>query len=130
REELRLRRIDGKGVDHGQPAFAMQLRQDRRDARAIHLAVDLLREILVRQAREDLAAAAPQRVVGLARARAARALLRPRLLVRLVDVGTALLLARAAPGIRLVGRDELVDQRLVVVAAEQRVRARDRRGRL
>mgnify|MGYP003694013877 CR=1 FL=1 len=41
----------------------------------------------------------------------------------LLTSAAALLLARAAPGIRLVRRDELMDQRLVVVAAEQRVRS-------
>src|SRR6516165_3988548 len=105
----------------------MELREDRRDARAVHLTVHLLREVLFRQAREDLAATAPERAVRLAGARAPGALLRPGLLVRLVDVAAGLLLARALASVRLESGHHLVNQRLVVVASEQRVGARDGR---
>ena len=72
--------------------------------------------------REDLAAAAPQRAGGHAGARAAGALLAPRLLGRVAHFAAVLLLARAEARVRRVGDDELVDQRLVEVAAEQRIR--------
>src|SRR4029078_9317969 len=71
--------------------------------------------------REDLAAAAPQRTVRLAGARTAGALLRPGLLVRLVDVGGAPLLAGVAACVGLVCGHQLMNQRFVVLAAEQRV---------
>src|SRR4029434_10796358 len=63
----------------------------------------------------------PQGAVRLARTCAAGALLCPGLLVRLVDVGATLLGTRALARVRLVGDHDLVDQRFVVFAAEQRV---------
>ena len=73
---------------------------------------------------KNLAAAAPQRRGGAPGARAAGALLLPRLLVRLVDLAARLLLARALPRVGQVGGDDLVHQRLVVLAAERRRRMR------
>src|SRR5262249_13414251 len=51
-----------------------------------------------------------------------------RLLVRVAHVAAALLGARAQARVRLVGDHDLVHQRLVVVAPEQRVRRGDRGG--
>src|SRR5262249_29351822 len=104
-----------------------ELRQDRRHARAIHLAIDLLREVFVGRVGEDLAAAAPQRAVGLTGARPSGALLLPRLLVRLVHLAARLLRAIAAARVCLERDDDLMDQRLVVFAAEELVGGRERR---
>ena len=80
--------------------------------------------------REDPAAAAPQRRRGHAGARAAGALLAPRLLGRVLDLAAVLLRARALARVGLVGDDDLVHQRFVVVAAEHGVGRVDLRGRL
>src|SRR5207237_26870 len=112
-EELGLRRFYLELVDDRDAAFARKLRQDRSHAGAIHLAIELLRKIFVGRVREDLAAATPQGAVRLAGTGAARTLLPPRFLVAPVDVAATLL--RPVPGarVRLVGGDDLVDQRLV-----------------
>src|SRR5450631_4479579 len=130
RQQLGFRRVDRELIDDRKAIFANQLRQDRRDPGAEHLPVHLLGEVLVGRTRENLAAAAPQRTVGLSRAGASGAFLRPRLLVRLVDVGTAFLRAVTAARVGLVRRHELMDQRFVIFASEQRVRCGDRRRRL
>src|SRR6266511_2623892 len=69
--------------------------------------------------RENLAASAPQRARDVPGAGAAGALLAPGLLVRVAHVAAPFLRARAAAGVRLVGRDHLVHQRFVILAPEQ-----------
>ena len=130
REKLGLRRLHVEALDHFQPLLAGELRQDRAHAGAIHLAIQLLREVLVGQIRENLAASAPQRARDVPGAGAARALLAPGLLVRVADIAAPLLRARAAAGVGLVGRDHLVHQRFVVLAPEQRVGGGHRRRAL
>src|SRR5262249_59318217 len=105
-------------------------REDGCDSGTEHLAVHLVREVLVGRTGEDLAAAAPQRAVRLTGARSPGAFLRPRLLVRLIDLAASLLRTRAAARVGLVSDHDLVDQRLVVLAAEQRVGRRQSGGRV
>src|SRR6185503_3084850 len=121
RERLGLRRVHLELVDHADAVFARELRQDRRHAGAVHLAVHLVGEVLVRRVREDLAAAALQRVRGHAGARAAGAFLPPRLLGRVVHSAAILLGARADARVRLERDYNLVYERFVVIAPEHGV---------
>src|SRR5204863_9296951 len=100
-------RVDADRIDHRQAAFAGQLREDGGHAGAVHLLVDLLREVLVRAVRKDPTASAPQRRRGHAGARAAGALLPPRLLGRVLDLGAVELGTGALAGVRLEGDDDL-----------------------
>src|SRR2546430_15646147 len=93
REQLGLRLRDAELVDHPDAVLARQLRQDRAEPRAVHLAVHLVREVLVRRIRKNLAAAAPQRARGHAGAGPARAFLPPWLLGGVVDRAAILLRA-------------------------------------
>src|SRR5690606_10291475 len=95
-----------------------QLREDRAQTGAIHLLVDLLREVLFRRVGEHATTPTPQRGRGHAGAGAARALLAPRLLGGMLDRAAILLGAVAATGIGLVGHDDLVYQRFVELATE------------
>ena len=123
-------RIQREGVDDREPLFARELREDRRQARAEHLAVQLVAEILVGPVGKNPAAAAPQRARGHARARAAGAFLVPRLLRRVLHFAAILLRARAAAPVGEIGRHDLVHQRFVVFPAERRIRSGHRGGRL
>src|SRR5207247_606376 len=127
RENLGLRRLHLEALHDLQPLLPGELRQDRAHAGAIHLAIHLLREVLVGQIRENLAASAPQWARDVPGAGATGALLAPRFLVRMANVAAPLLRAGAAAGVGLVGRDHLVHQRLVVLTPAQRVGGRDRR---
>src|SRR5438445_5099220 len=121
REQPGLRLRDAEVVDHPDAVLARQLRQDRAEPRAVHLAVHFVREVLVRRIRKNLAAAAPQRARGPAGAGAARAFLPPRLLGGVVDRAAILLRARAKTRVCLERDHDLMHQRLVEVAREQRV---------
>src|SRR5688500_12532214 len=106
-------------VDHLQATLAVELRQDRRDRRAVHLAVDLLREA-ARLGREGHAAADEDRSRQCAMTRAA-ALLLLRLLGGAVHFGTGLLrLGPGATGIA-IGDNDLVNQIFAEFAAENSV---------
>src|SRR6185295_13289191 len=129
-QRLGLRRVDGQRLDDREATLADQLGQDRRHAGAIHLLVHLLGEVLVGAVREDPAASAPQRRRGHAGAGAAGALLAPRLLGGVLDHGAVELGAGAQARVGLEGDDDLVHQRLVVVAREDRVGRLDLGGRL
>jgi hypothetical protein len=117
-------------VDHRQAAVAGQLRQDGRHAGAVHLLVDLVREVLVGPVREDAATATPQRRGGHAGARAAGALLAERLLRGVLDLAAVELGTGALARVGLEGDDDLVHQRFVVVAREHGVGRVDLRGGL
>jgi len=107
-----------------QAVLAVQLGQDGADGRAVHLAVDLLREA-ARLGREGHAAADEDRSAVVAVTRAA-ALLLLRLLGGAVDFRTGLLrLGARATGVA-VGDDDLVDQVLAEVTTEHGVGDRDR----
>src|SRR5207247_290914 len=88
--------------------LARQLRQDRAEPRAVHLAVHFVREVLVRRIWKNLAAAAPQRARGHAGAGAAGAFLPPRLLGGVVDRAAILLRARAKARVCLERDHDLV----------------------
>src|SRR5205814_1269640 len=127
RERLGLRLVHGERLDDGETVLAHELRQDRRHAGAIHLAVHFLREVLVGRIGEDLPAAAPQRARRHARARAPRALLAPGLARRVAHFAARLLLARAGAAVRVIRDHHLVHERFVVRAAEEGVGGSDRR---
>src|SRR5204863_3935051 len=102
---------------------------DRGHAGAIHLAVDLLREILVGRVREDASAAAPQRARRHAGTRAPGALLARGLARRVANFAARLLLASARAAVGVVRDHDLVDQRLVEGAAEEGLGSGHRRLR-
>src|SRR6185436_13199834 len=115
---------------HREALLAHQLRQDRSHARAVHLAVELLGEVLVGLVREDAPAAAPQGARRHARTRAPGALLAPRLAGGVADFAAGLLLARALAAVGAVRHDDLVHEGLVVFTPEQGLRGVDRLLRL
>src|SRR5207302_8847505 len=119
RKKFRLWRLHAEALHQLEPLFPRELRQDRAHSGAIHLAIHFLREVLVRQIRENLAAPAPQRARNVAGTGTACALLPPGLLVRVADVAAPLLRAGAAAGVRLIGDDYLMHQRFVELASEQ-----------
>src|SRR5258708_1966781 len=129
-EELGLGLADRERLDHGEPLLAHQLRQDGSHPRAVHLAIHLLVEVLVGLVGEGASAATPERRRRHAGARAAGALLAPRLLGRVAHLAARLLRARALAAVRLVGDDDLVHQRLVVRASEEGLGSVDRLLRL
>src|SRR5690606_3787101 len=106
-------------LDHLQPALAVELRQDRRHGRAVHLAVDLLAEI-ARACRERHATAAEDRGRQGAMA-CATALLPLRLLRGAGDFRARLLRLGAGAARVAVGDDDLVDQVLAELAPEHRL---------
>ena len=108
-----------KVLDHDQTIFARQLRQNRRDTGAVHLAVDLLGEVLVRRVREDPTTATPQRRGSHTGTSTARTLLAERLLGAVMDFGTGQLGAVTGAAVGLIGNDDLMHQRFVEVATEQ-----------
>src|SRR5690606_13920702 len=115
-QALGLRRVDVERLDDLQAALAVELGQDRADGRAVHLAVDLLREA-ARLGREGDAAADEDRSRQRAMTRTA-ALLLLRLLGGAADFGAGeLRLGAGATGVA-VGDDDLVDQVLAEIAAE------------
>ena len=106
---LRLDLARGQRVDDDQRAV-LQLLRERRAQRA---ALDLLRQLVVVAARlraEHGAALAPQRVADLADARAAGALLPPRLLAAAADERAVLRRVRAAALRRVRVHDRFPDQ--------------------
>src|SRR5690606_6922052 len=103
--------------------FAGQLRQDRPNTGAIHLLVDLVREVLFGRARECTTASTPQRRGSHTSACTTGALLAPGLAGGMLDGCTILLCTVAATGIGLEGNDDLVHQRFVELAAEHGVRS-------
>src|SRR5262249_7126916 len=122
---LSLRRLDTELGRDDHALLTQQLRQHRAQRAAVHLAVDLLLEA-ARARRERAAAADPERASDRADARAARALLLPRLLARAAHIGAILLRFRArAPG-REIRRYDLVHERFVERDAERRVRELER----
>src|SRR5471030_919812 len=130
RQQLGLWRFDRQIFDDRQTIFACQLGQDRADTCAIHLFVHFVGEVLVRRVREDATTAAPQwrrRHTGTS---AARTFLTPRLLGRVVNFFTVFLLAVTAACVGLIGHDDLVDQRFVVVTTENGIGGGDVRGGL
>src|SRR5207302_9801912 len=120
-EQAGLRLLDAELVDHPDAVLARELRQNRAEPRAVHLAVHLVREVLVGRIRKNLAAAAPQRARGHAGAGTARAFLPPWFLGGVIDRAAILLRARAKTRVCLERHHDLVHQRLVEVAREQRV---------
>src|SRR5690606_9285881 len=129
-KQLGLRCFERQAVDHGQTILTGELRQDGSNTGAIHLAVDLLAEILFRSVREDATAATPQRAGGHTGTGVTRTLLLERLLGAVMHFGTGQLLAVAGAGIRLVSNNQLMNQRLVVLARKQRVGSTHGRRRL
>src|SRR5690606_11704465 len=105
-----------EGLDDRQATLAIELGQDRADGRAVHLAVDLLREA-ARLGREGHAAADEDRSRQRAMTRTA-ALLLVRLLGGAADLGAGeLRLGAGATGVA-GGDDDLVDQVLAEIATE------------
>ncbi len=109
-QQLRLRRFEREVLDHRDAAFAGQLREDGAQTCAVHLLVDLVREVFFRRVREDATTAAPQRARRHTGTSAARTLLTPRLLGGVLDVRAILLGAVTAARVRLVRNDDLVNQ--------------------
>ncbi len=120
---FRLRRHDLRG--HEQPVLAQQLRQHRAHRAAVHLAVDLLREV-ARPRGEGSAAADPDRAANRAHAGTTRALLLPRLLAAAAHVGAILLGLRAGTRAGQMGRHDLMHERLVERGTERRIRELER----
>src|SRR5690606_35500596 len=115
-QALGLRRVDVERLDDLQAALAVELGQDRADGRAVHLAVDLLREA-ARLGREGDAAADEDRSRQRAMTRTA-ALLLLRLLGGAADFGAGeLRLAAGATGATVRDYD-LVAQVVAEIAAE------------
>src|SRR4029453_12449207 len=106
RRRLRLDLADGQRIDHGDCAVAQLLRK-RRPQRTL---LDLARQLVLVAARlrsEHGAALPPEWIANLTDARAARALLAPRLLARAADERTILRGVRAPPGRRIRAHDRL-----------------------
>ena len=99
---------------------ASELRQHGLQRRAIHLAVDFLREV-TRLGGERATTADPDRAADGAGARLAGALLAPRLDAAAAHFGFGLLRFGARTARRHVGDDDLVHQGFVVLAGERRV---------
>src|SRR3546814_6667523 len=97
-----------------------QCGEDRADSTGINLGVDL-RGMVERRRREGRAAATPQGRADAAGACAAGALLLPRLLAAAAYFALGELSLGARATSRHVGADHLVDQRLVVLGAEDDV---------
>src|SRR5262249_7787320 len=117
-QELGLGRVDSETVHHIDTTFTCELRVNRAHTGTEHLLVDLLAEVLFRRVREDTATATPQRRGGHTGTSTARTLLAPRLLGRVLDLFTILLLAVTAASVSLVSNDDLVNEGFVVVTAE------------
>src|SRR5690606_38936559 len=118
-----LRLLDVEGLDDLEAALAVELGQDRRHRRAVHLAVHLLGEA-ARLGREGHAAADEDRGRQGAMTRAA-ALLLLRLLGGAAHFRARLLRLGAGTAGVAVRDHDLVDQVLVELAAEHDVRHRD-----
>src|SRR5690606_13003068 len=117
---LGLRRADGEGLGQHEPILAHELRKDRAERAAIHLAVDLLVEI-TRTRRKRPAAANPDRAARRAVTGTARALLAPRLRTAAPHLGTGLLRLRARARSGHIGDDDLMNERLVERRRERSV---------
>src|SRR5688572_2806813 len=87
-----------------------------------------MREILVGRIRKGSTAAAPDRARGHSSASAPRSLLAPRLARRVLDRCSVFLRARALPRVGLVRDNNLMHQRLVVLATENGFGRRRRSG--
>src|SRR5690606_1324469 len=86
--QLGLGCVEREGVNNSDAVFAGQLRKDRADTGAIHLLVDLVREVLFGRARESAATPTPQRRGSHTGTCAAGALLAPRLASGVLDRAT------------------------------------------
>src|SRR5690606_19818861 len=123
-QALGLARLDVERIDDLQAPLAVELRQDRGDRGAVHLAVDLLREA-ARLGRERHAAADEDRR-GQRAVTGAAALLALGLLGGAADFRARLLRLGAGAARVAVGNDHLVDQVFAELAAEDGVGNRQR----
>src|SRR5690606_30702215 len=121
RSQLSFRRIECERINDGNAIFAGQLRQNRTDTGAIHLLVDLVREVLFGRTWESTTAPTPQWGGRHTGAGAARTLLTPRLAGGVLDGCAVLLGTVATTGIGLESDDNLVYQRFVELATEHGV---------
>src|SRR5690606_22972216 len=126
---LRLRRVEREVFDDHEALLAHELTEDRADCAAVHLAVDLL-AVVTRDRRERRAAAAPDRAADRTRARAATALLLPRLRTTATDHRACLLRLGPCAASRHVRGHDLVNERLIEVAAERGLGDRHRPFRI
>src|SRR5690606_16592686 len=110
----------GEGIGQHEPILAHELGKDRAERAAVHLAVDLLREI-ARPRRERPAAADPDRAPRRAVTGSPGAFLAPRLRVTAADLGPVLLGLGAGARAGQIGHDDLVDERLVERCRERGV---------
>jgi hypothetical protein len=105
---------------HAQAILAGELGQHDLHRTAIHLAVDLLREV-TRLGSERTATTHPDRAADGAGTRLTGALLAPRLDAAAAHLGLGLLRLRAGTASIAISRDDLVNQRLVEGARKRGV---------
>src|SRR5690606_10150461 len=122
---LGLGRVELEAVDDGDTIFASQLGENRANAGAVHLLVDLLAEVFVRRGGECATASTPDGRGRHAGTSTAGAFLAPRLLGAVLDFGAIFLRTVAAARVGLEGHHDLVYQRFVEVAAEHSVGSGD-----
>src|SRR5690606_10954814 len=119
-EQLRLGCLDLEAIDDEQTLLTRKLREHRAHRAAVHLAIDLLREI-ARLRSKSATAAHPNRTADRAYARLAGALLTPRFRAAAAHFGFRLLRLRARTTGRAIRSHDLVYERFVEFTRKRRI---------